>query len=93
MRAKIQSHIKSINFGYVANVNKAEDMDYLNCLATFKDKDTLICSKKAEVIHNYLKTGELPVSGKDKPEYYEIKAKSFVIATGTRPSNLDIEGS
>ena len=93
LRAKIQSHIKSINFGYVANVNKADDMDYLNCLATFKDKDTLICSKKPEIIQNYLKTGELPASNQEKSDYYEVKAKSFVIATGTRPSYLNIEGA
>lgn len=51
LRAKVQSYIKSINFGYIASVNKSEGMEYLNCLATFKDKDTIICSKNAGVIH------------------------------------------
>ena len=31
-------YIKSMNFGYIAKINGAENMDYLNCLATFKDK-------------------------------------------------------
>ena len=38
MKAKVQSYIKSINFGYIANVNKSEGMEYLNCLGAFKDK-------------------------------------------------------
>ncbi|MBP9838790.1 MAG: hypothetical protein KBC84_08755 [Proteobacteria bacterium] len=51
LRSKVHGYIKSINFGYVANVNKMDEMDYLNCLATFKDKDTLICSKNPKIIH------------------------------------------
>lgn len=74
-------------------MNKLEDMDYLNCLATFKDKDTIICSKDPKVIHDYVKTGQLPELDKNNPAYYEIKSKYFVIATGTRPSYLNIEGA
>ena len=35
-------------------------MQYLNCLATFKDKDTLIASKDRTIIYNYIKDGTLP---------------------------------
>ena len=45
------------------------------------------------MIHDFIKTGNLPELKKDNPEYYEIKAKKFVIATGTRPSYLNIEGA
>lgn len=38
LQKKIQMYIKSMNFGYIAKINGAENMDYLNCLATFKDK-------------------------------------------------------
>lgn len=60
LRNKIQAYIKSINFGYVSNVNKVDNMDYLNCLATFKDKDTIICSKNINLIKEFVKTGKLP---------------------------------
>ena len=68
-------------------------MDYLNCLATFKDKETIIASKDRSVIYNFIKEGTLPENDPKKPIYYEIKAKNFLIATGTRPSYLKIEGS
>ena len=50
LRNKIQGYIKSINFGYIANFNKVNDMEYLNCLATFKDQNTIICSKDTKLI-------------------------------------------
>jgi thioredoxin reductase (NADPH) len=50
LRSKVQGYIKSINFGYISNINKVNDMDYLNCLATFKDKNTIICSKDTKII-------------------------------------------
>ena len=90
LRNKIQAYIKSINFGYVSNVNKVDSMDYLNCLATFKDKDTIICSKNTNLIKEFVKTGQLPQQDPSNPLYYEIKAKNFVIATGTRPTYLQI---
>lgn len=51
LKNRVQGYIKSINFGYIANVNKADEMEYLNCLATFKDKDTIICSKDPKIIY------------------------------------------
>ena len=74
-------------------MNKSDSMEYLNCLATFKDPHTLICSKNPKIIHDYLKTGNLPESDPKNPQYFEVKAKNFVIATGTRPSYLKIEGA
>ena len=82
-----------MNFGYVSKTKQADNLDYLNCLATFKDKDTVVCSKNPQIIHDFLKTGELPELNKEKPQYYEIKAKNFLIATGTRPFYLPIEGA
>ena len=70
LRTKIQAYIKSINFGYVANVNKVDNMDYLNCLATFKDKETIVCSKNAQLIRQFVKTGQLPPLDSNNPEYY-----------------------
>lgn len=40
-----------------------------------------------------MKTGALPPLDPNNPAYYEIKAKNFLIATGTRPTYLKIEGS
>lgn len=60
-------------------------MEYLNAMASFLDKDTLICSKNPAVIKEFIKSQELP---KDSKEYYKVKAKNFVIATGTRPQYL-----
>lgn len=62
-------------------------MEYLNAMASFLDKETLVCSKNPEVIREFLKTQELP---KGEGSYYKIKAKNFVIATGTRPQYLEI---
>jgi thioredoxin reductase (NADPH) len=45
------------------------------------------------VIHDYLKTGNLPELNHEDPQYYEVKAKNFLIATGTRPRYLNIEGA
>lgn len=71
-------------------MNKVEDMDYLNCLATFKDQETIICSKNNKIIYEYINTGVLPENDPNNPSYYEIKAKNFLVATGTRPSYLQI---
>jgi len=70
LRGKVQGYIKSINFGYISSVNKVDDMDYLNCLATFKDKDTIICSKNPAIIHDYVKTGNLPNNDPQNPSYF-----------------------
>jgi thioredoxin reductase (NADPH) len=70
LRGKIQSYIKSINFGYVSAVNRLDEMDYLNCLATFKDKNTIICSKNPKIIHEFVKTGQLPELDKNNPTYF-----------------------
>ncbi len=44
-------------------------------------------------MREYVKTGKLPETSEKENLYYEIKAKNFLIATGTRPSYLQIEGS
>lgn len=94
MRSAVQSYIKSINFGYIASINKEEGLDYLNCMATFKDKNTLICSKSKSLIKDFLSTDILPPAANGTtPMYYEIKAKNILIATGTRPSYLSLEGA
>jgi hypothetical protein len=51
-------HIRSLNFGYVSNINK-EGMDYLNAMATFLDKNTLLCSKDPKVIRKFVKDKEV----------------------------------
>lgn len=93
LKNRVQGYIKSINFGYIANINREEGLDYLNCLATFKDKDTLLCSKDTRIIYEYIKTGHLPENNHQNPLYYEIKASNFLIATGTRPSYLQLDGA
>ena len=45
----------------MAKINAdSEHLDYLNGLATFKDKNTVICSKKTEIIKEFIKSGLLP---------------------------------
>jgi hypothetical protein len=68
MQGAVQNYIKSINFGYVSKASR-EGVDYLNCLATFKDTKTLICSKNPEIIKNYVSNGELP-SNQDLKSFY-----------------------
>lgn len=67
MRSAVQSYIKSINFGYIASINKVDHMDYLNCLATFKDPHTLICSKSRSLIKSFLETDQLPLLNHQNP--------------------------
>lgn len=88
LRNKVQGYIKSINFGYIANINRLDELDYLNCLATFKDQHTIICSKDPKLIKEYVNSGNLPENNHHTPLYYEIKASNFLIATGTRPAYL-----
>jgi hypothetical protein len=45
LKEKVDGYIKSINFGYVSQINKDVQLEYLNMMATFKDKHTLICTK------------------------------------------------
>lgn len=90
-----------MNFGYISKINQ-ENIQYLNCLATFKDSNTVICSKNPEIVREFVRSGNLPENNSyannnqvaktssNAPLYYEIKAKNFLIATGTRPSYLNI---
>lgn len=64
-------------------------MEYLNAMATFIDKNTLLCSKDPAIIREYLKSKIQPESDKA----VKINAKNFVIATGTRPNYLKCEGA
>jgi len=86
----VRNHIKSLNFGYVGSIHESESMEYLNAMASFIDKDTLVCSKDPNIIRNFVKTQSLP---NETDKYYKVKAKKFVIATGTRPQYLPIKGS
>jgi thioredoxin reductase (NADPH) len=65
-------------------------MEYLNAMASFMDQHTLVCSKDPKVIRNFVASQQLPA---DPTSFHKIKAKKFVIATGTRPQYLEIEGS
>lgn len=64
-------------------------MEYLNAMATFIDPHTLLCSKDPALIRKFVKEQQIP----SDDSVHKIKAKNFVIATGTRPSYLKIEGS
>lgn len=81
-----------MNFGYVTKCSE-DNLSYLNCMATFKDKNTIICSKNPHIVKEYAKSGKLPENSENSPLYHEVRAKNFLIATGTRPSYLEIEGS
>jgi pyruvate/2-oxoglutarate dehydrogenase complex dihydrolipoamide dehydrogenase (E3) component len=74
----------------VSTIKSNEKMTYLNAMATFIDRNTVICSTDPSVIKNYISTDQLPI---ETDKYQKIKAKYFVIATGTRPQYLDIEGA
>jgi len=50
LKEKVDGYIKSINFGYVSQINKDVQLEYLNMMATFKDKNTLICSKNVNIV-------------------------------------------
>lgn len=85
---KITAYIRSLNFGYKNNLEKA-GVTYLNGMATLMDHNTILCSKNRAIIEEYLSTGKLPdleVEGAEEPLYRIIKAKNIVIATGTRPT-------
>lgn len=81
----VLSHIKSLNFGYLSNINREDKLEYLNAMATFISREALLCSKDPSVIRNYIKTQELPSEG----DFHIVKAKNFLVATGTRPQYLE----
>lgn len=54
------NHIRSLNFGYMSKINKDDKVQYLNALASFVDKQTLICSKNPEFIRKFTKNNEIP---------------------------------
>ncbi len=56
-------------------------------MATFKDKNTLYLSQEPEKVRKWVKEGV-----KDD-NFVEVKAKNIIIATGTRPTFLPIEGA
>lgn len=83
--SNIQAHIKSTNFGYKSKLQE-NSVAYVNALATFFDKNTLLFSPKLQVIKDFVKSNILP----EKPEenYGKISADYIVIATGGRPQFL-----
>ena len=54
LKEKVDGYIKSINFGYVSQINKDVQLEYLNMMATFKDKNTLICTKNVGFLMEFL---------------------------------------
>lgn len=68
----VTMHIKSLNFGYSAELRKRE-IKYLNAYATFVDPHTIECKDK-------------------KGNVTKVTARRFLLATGGRPSLLDIPG-
>lgn len=48
------NHIKSINFGYLSNINGDDNMDYLNAMASFIDTNTLLCCKDPKLIRDFV---------------------------------------
>lgn len=54
------NHIKSINFGYLSNINGDDNMDYLNAMASFIDKNTLLCCKDPKLIANFIQSQQVP---------------------------------
>ena len=64
-------------------------MDYLNAMATFLDHNTLLCSKDPQMIKKFIHDQ----STVKLEDYQKIRAKNFVIATGTRPVYLPIQGA
>jgi len=83
--SNVQNHIKSTNFGYKARLQEAQT-PYVNALATFLDKNTLLYSPKVNIIENFVKTQELKPEEKDN--YGKITADYIVVATGGRPQFL-----
>ena len=84
--SNVQSHIKSTNFGYKSKLQE-QQIPYVNAMAAFIDKNTLLFSPKMQIIQNFLKTQEL--SENDKENYGKITADYFVVATGGRPQFLN----
>lgn len=64
-------------------------MDYLNAMATFLDPNTLLCSKDPRMIKNFIDDQKIT----KEEDFQKIRAKNFVIATGTRPMYLPIKGA
>lgn len=54
------NHIKSLNFGYASNIGGDENMEYLNAMASFVDKNTLLCSKNPAIIKEFVSSQQLP---------------------------------
>ena len=79
--ANVQSYIKSLNFGYKGKLIE-KDVTYINSLAAFHDKNTLLFSKDKQQLETYLKEGKLPSQGE---AVGFLKADYIVVATGGRP--------
>ena len=77
MVSNIQMHIKSLNFGFIMDLNKNK-VQYFNEYASFVDKHTLQLKKVDP-------SGEVTTR--------QVTADKIVIAVGGRPSYPDIPGA
>ncbi|EGR27288.1 thioredoxin reductase, putative [Ichthyophthirius multifiliis] len=85
----VQSYIKSINFGYKKQLVD-KNIDYVNALATFYDKNTLVFSPKSQHISSYLQDNNL-INQEKQEDLGKITADQIVIAVGGRPLILPDE--
>ena len=83
--SNVQSHIKATNFGYRSKMQEYK-IDYINALATFIDKNTVLYSPKQQIIEDFVKTQE--IDEKNKENFGKITADNFIVATGGRPQFL-----
>jgi len=83
LRSNIQNYIKSQNLNYRAKLEQ-NNVTYVNNMATFRNPNHLIFSKKKENIIEFIETDKI-----DKQKVGEISADYIVIATGGRPNYLE----
>ena len=82
--SNIKSYIKGLNFGYKSKLHK-KDIKYVNALASFNDKNSLVYSTDVNIINKHL-------NGENLDEFQnkigKITADYFVISVGGRPNLL-----
>jgi thioredoxin reductase (NADPH) len=83
MVKNVQTYIKSLNFGYTSTMAQI-DVPYVNAMATFQDKNTLLFTNNKAVLNDYLKNDKV-----DTEKMGKVTAEYIVIATGGRPNLLD----
>lgn len=79
----VQMYIKSINFDYVSGL-KQNETPYVNNLAAFLDKNTLVYTSNKDNLSEFLKTGNY-----NEEKLGKLTADHIIVATGGRPRLLD----